>query len=376
MPKKLNVFTKFVSVTLAIGLTASGCSKNASFSLLGASAAFQQNASAVNGKIDILFVIDNSGSMATSQNAIANNLASFFDKFDSKGFDYQIAVTTTEAYRVQFGAAASMAKLRDGTDATSHTGYFVVTPTTPNRVNAFKTNIIQGTAGNGDERAFSSFQAAMDSSQNANFGFPRADAFFSIIMVSDADDLSNTGAATIDTTATDTGPTAAPNNTMYTDPKIIPVQNYVSYLDTKFGVNSTADRASKYNVNAIGVPDQACINITNGGEKKIAVRMFQLADLTNGIKGSLCDDFGTTLSNISYKIIELRTRFYLNRQLNPASLKVFVNGIEVSRVTDSTPLPWNGFYYHTDDNSVSFHGTAVPAAGASISVSFDPTALQ
>ncbi len=366
MKTKLNV-AKLVSVTLAIGLMATGCSKSASFSLLSDTATFTQNSAAVNGKIDILFVIDNSGSMASSQQRLIDGISKFFDQFDSKGFDYQIAVTTTDAYRVQFGAAASMAKFKDGTDATSHTGAFIVTPQTVNKQSVFNINVRQGTSGNGDERAFSSFQSALDSTQNAGLNFPRGDAFFSIIMLSDADDLSNTGATTIDT---------APSNAMYSDSKIIPVQTYVNYLDTKFGVNSAADRNSKYNVNTIGILDSACQSQINSSEQKIAVRMSQLSDLTNGIKGSYCDDFGTILANISHKIIELRTRFYLDRQLDPNTLHVYVNGVDTPRVTDTTPQPWNGFYYAAADNSVTFYGTAVPAPGASISVSFDPTTIR
>lgn len=369
MKNQLQALLKLSSVTLSVGLIASGCGKSASFSLLADSATFTQNSAAVNGKIDILFVIDNSGSMATSQQALADNIGRFFEKFDAKGFDYRIAVTTSDAWRVGFGGASTLAKLRDGTNATSHTGTFIVTPTTPNKQNVFITNVLQGTAGNGDERVFQSFRATLESSENTAFGFPRADAFFSIIMLSDADDLSNTTASTIDTAYGNTVDSAA-WSAQYTNPNIIPVQSYVDYLDTKLGVNG--NRSSKYNVNSIGVLDNSCIVAS---ENKKAIRMGQLADLTGGIKGSLCDDFGTTLSNISYKIIELRTRFYLERALNADSLHVYVDGVEAARVTDSTPQPWNGYYYHADDNSISFHGTAVPGPGASIRVSYDPTSL-
>lgn len=377
MTSRLNVFTKLSSITLIVGalVAAQGCSKSASFSLLSDSASFTQNSAEVNGKIDILFVIDNSGSMATSQQNLATNIQTFFDKFDQQGFDYQIAVTTSEAYRSKFGAGPAISKYRDGVGS-AHTGYFLVTPTTPNRVNVFKSNILQGTSGNGDERVFSSFKEALDNADNKAMDFPRAGAFFSIIMLSDADDLSASVAGSIDTSGAGAYGTPA-HMAMYTDSRIDSVQSYIDYLDLKMGVTGSStsnDRSSKYNVNTIGVLDAACE--VSSENRKHGDRMVQLTNMTGGITGSLCGNFGETLSNISHKIIELRTRFTIERQINPDTLKVFVNGIEVPRVTDATPAPWNGIYFHADDNSVSFHGTAVPSPGASISVSFDPTSIK
>lgn len=358
---KFNALLGVAALVVAPFVT--GCGKSASFSLLSDTATFTQNSASINGKIDILFVIDNSGSMAASQQAMADNISRFFDKFDAKGFDYQIGVTTTDAWRVYFGGAATMAQLRDGVGST-HTGIRIVTPSTPNRQSVFITNMKQGTAGNGDERAFQSIQATLDSSLNANSNFPRADAFFSIIILSDADDLSNTTASTID----NGNPTS-----YYANPNLIPVQNYIDYLDTKFGVVNGV-RSGKYNVNTIGVLDSQCESqVASGGENKIGNRYMQLSDATSGIKGSLCGDFGTTLSDISYKIIQLRTRFYLDRQLDPSTLHVFVDGVDVPQITDPNG---NGFIYNADDNSVSFFGTYVPGPGASIRVSFDPTSIK
>lgn len=362
--KKLNAFFKVSTVTLVVGFTASGCNKSASFSLLSDSASFQQNSASINGKIDILFVIDNSGSMAASQQAVADNIGRFFDKFDAKGFDYQIAVTTTDAWRTQFGGAATMAQLRDGTDASSHTGVHVVTPSTPNRQSVFITNMLQGTSGNGDERAFQSIQSTLDSQLNTPYGFPRADAFFSIIMLSDADDLSNTTGTTIDN---------GNPSSYYANPNLIPVQTYLNYLDGKMGVVGGA-RSGKYNVNTIGVLDATCEQqVSSGGENKIGNRYMQLSDATGGIKGSICADFGTTLSDISYKIIQLRTRFYLDRGLDPSTLHVFIDGVVVPVASDASG---NGYIYNTADNSISFFGTFVPGPGAAISVSFDPTSIK
>ena len=87
---------KMISIlSTTLVLTACG-SRDISFDLLSESATFNQNSAEVNGKIDILWVVDNSGSMATSQQAVADNFRRFIDKFEENGFDFQIAVTTSD----------------------------------------------------------------------------------------------------------------------------------------------------------------------------------------------------------------------------------------------------------------------------------------
>lgn len=53
------------------------------------------------GKVDILFVIDNSASMAVIQNKLASKFSGFIQNLDSKETDYQIGITTTDVAAVQ-----------------------------------------------------------------------------------------------------------------------------------------------------------------------------------------------------------------------------------------------------------------------------------
>jgi hypothetical protein len=348
-----------------LAMTTSACgNKNASFGLLTDETRFTQNSEPTNGKIDIMWVIDNSGSMDSSQQRLAAQLQTFIDLFNAKGFDYQIAVVTSDAYKSLFGADPNVkTKFKDGTDATSHTGVFVITPTTPNLSQTFMTNVIQGTAGSGDERPFQSFKVALTHQVNAGFGFPRADAFLAIINVSDEDDFSNDGSTYLDG--------------QYSNSAIHTTDSYVSFLDQLKGATA-ANRSSKYNFNSITIMDQTCLDTLNAEYpgRRIGLRYMELVDKTNGIKGSLCDNFGTTLSNISNKIIELATQFYLDRTPQPETIVVAINGVNVPHIYDTDPQPWNGFIYHPDTNSLTFHGSAVPPSGATISVRFDPTGLK
>ena len=48
------------------------------------------------GRVDILFVVDNSGSMSSEHKNIASRFSSYISSLDSSGLDYQIAMITTD----------------------------------------------------------------------------------------------------------------------------------------------------------------------------------------------------------------------------------------------------------------------------------------
>ncbi len=333
-----------------------GCTDNApSFSLLAEANSFEQTPMETNGKIDVLWVIDNSGSMQSSQQNVADNFASFIENFNAKGYDYRMAVITTEAYRALYSTLGDFAKFRDGSDLTSHTGIFVITPKTPDVIATFLTNMMQGIKGSGDERAFQSMKAGLMSPSNTEFGFPRPDAFLSVIVVSDEDDFS-----------TDSSKSIAGQ---YTSPNLHTVDSYVSYLDAL--TKSTPDDRN-YNVNSITIMDQTCLDLLNleSPGRRIGIRYEELSGKTNGVVGSLCGDFAETLSNISNKIIELSTQFPLSRVPNPSTIRIWINDVFVPN--DET----HGWTYNEGNNSITFHGSFVPAAGAKIVVVFDPISIK
>jgi hypothetical protein len=339
------------ALSLAL-IAANGCAKNSStFSVLGTEENFNQTALEIKGEIDILWVVDNSGSMLSSQQNVADNFGRFIERFQDKGYDYRIAVASTEAYRSLIGGSAEFAEFRDGVGA-NRSGVRVIQPSTPNLAQTFLTNILIGIAGSGDERAFQSIEAALKSPANA--GFLRPGAFLSVVIVSDEDDFSHDGPES--------------RGGQYSYAGLHPVSRTIGILDQL--TQSTAERRN-YNVSSIAILDQTCLNTLNAttSGRKIGQRYMQLSQATDGVVGSLCGDFGTTMSDISNRIIELTTEFKLNRKPNPATLRVFVDGVEVAASSQ------NGYVYDAERLSVRFFGGAVPAAGSRISVQFDPLEL-
>ena len=322
-----------------------GCGKQEpSYSLLAAQNVFDQ-AVVLNNKIDILWVIDNSGSMQTAQTNLANNFNSFIQSFAAKGYDYHIGVTVTDAFLATYQSNPSLARLRDGVGS-NHSQVFVINPGTPQINNVFITNVTQGIFGSGDERAFQSFREVLSSPLNSDFRRP--DAYLAVIIVSDEDDFSANQAASI--------------GENYNHSKIHPISTYVDYLDQLVGA------PSKHSVSAIAVWDQACLNQSHPAAQ-IGIRYGQLVDATGGIKGSLCSNFSSTLDALQNHLAELSTQFILNRVPVESSIQVIVNGQLVPN--DAS----NGWTYDAALNSIFFHGTAIPAQGAQIIINFDPVTI-
>lgn len=341
-----------LAMSAVIGLSA--CDKGAdSFSLLSEEESFKQASNYVPKKMDILWVIDNSGSMQSSQQNLAENFQSFITRFASNNYDFHMAVTTTEAYEAYYTNDNNLSRLSDG--VATHSGVRIMSRDTPNLNTVFMSNIAQGVSGNGDERAFSSFEHTLSNPLNSDFR--REGAFLAIILVSDEEDNSHTDWTN--------GWSSYFYLSNIADSRIHPVSNYVSFLDNF--TNSTSNNRN-YSVNTISVLDNAC-KTSLGSGRKVGQRYMDLVDATGGAKISLCSDFAETLSIISDSIIELASVFQLNREPVPSSLRVLVDGTEI--IESST----DGWSYDASNLTISFHGQAVPPADANIQITFDPVTI-
>lgn len=355
---KNQVAKKALVMASAVALFA-GCNKSTdSFSILKDTADYKQQAVLVPKKIDILWIIDNSGSMKTSQDNLALNFQSFISRFTQSQYDFHMAVTTTEAWEKQFNTSSLKSRIKDGAVLQSspkietHSGVFVMDKNTPNMSVVFETNIKQGTLGNGDERAFESFKQALSDPWNVNFR--RDDAFLAVIIVSDEEDFSQS---------------SSNFNESYTNQKLYPVQNYVDFLDT---YTNAAVNGKNYSVSVISVPDEACKTqlSTDGFARKISTRLPELADLTKGVKGSLCSNFGSTLEIISDSIITLSSVFKLEREPDVSTIKITVDGASVPN--DEL----NGWTYNAADLTITFHGSSIPGANSDIKIDYYPASIK
>jgi hypothetical protein len=154
-----NKVTKAMSAMMALFMISSCMKGDPSFSLLGENTqlSISPEFEVVPTKIDVLWVVENSDSMETSQQALVDNFTKFINRFISKQYDFRIGVTTPDAWLGKvIPGQTSLLRLRDGANG-RHSGIFVIDRMTPNLTEVFMVNARQGILGHSDERPFQSF---------------------------------------------------------------------------------------------------------------------------------------------------------------------------------------------------------------------------
>ncbi len=349
-----------------------GCdTKKASFSMLAEQENFKQSVIEYKpSKIDILWVIDNSYSMNTSQTHLANNFESFIARFQNLNYDFHMSFVATDGWKSLYNKPCvndldtTCSHFKDG--KSSHSGVLVLDNQTPNLKEAFMTNVKLGVSGSGDERAFQSIKAALTDTFNTDSGFRREDAFLAIIIVSDEDDFSE------DEYTSQEKPAKYTNdpNLHYQDP-LHSIQSYVDFLDI-YTKRNLLSSIRNYSVSAITIQEQSCATILDQDKffRYPGLRYLELVSATGGVQGSLCDDFGGTLQVMSDSILEYSSIFYLDRVPINGSVSVIVDGIEIPNDAE------NGWTYISSDNAIQFHGPSIPKSEAQISINYDPTTVK
>jgi hypothetical protein len=152
--------------------------------------------------VDLLFVIDNSGSMDDEQVNLVNSVPSFISEIQTQLADadsYHVGVITTDAYEFNEGCTqeGAMVIATGGSDS-SHAvcgpyteGFTYMTENDDLDV-AFPCAAKVGTDGDGDERPMQTMQAALSPDMNGpggcNEGFLRDDALLVIVIITDEED--------------------------------------------------------------------------------------------------------------------------------------------------------------------------------------------
>ncbi len=215
-------------------------------------------------KTDILFVVDDSGSMNDNQVNLANNLGVFIDTLASLPIedDYQIGVTTTDVQTwdggTSFvggpelgnpyprGALIAVQKNAGGTGITGDLVYDanayltthgwggprILAKGSPTLVADFKANVMVGTSGSNKEQPFRAVKMALDDriADGTNAGFLRAGAKLAVVILSDEDDCSDTEPYDVSTTDQNLGNLQCHTMTPFKDTLLDSVPEFASFL--------------------------------------------------------------------------------------------------------------------------------------------------
>lgn len=355
------LYTGFFTTTL-FGLSA--CGALPGFTVNAKTDEFKQTAQR-NDKIDILFVVDNSGSMANNQEVLAQSFADFISKFSDKKLNFQVGVISTD--NVQDAAWWSSTSLTGpyhdiinngpGSLLAYKTNEKILRPDTQDLVTKFQQNAKLGTHGSGAEAAMKSVTIALgDSMLGAggwNEGLVRSEAMLAVIIVSDEDESITTGAnATLKSRYIRGLPAdAAPRKQ--------------AFEDQLRAVKPKADLLSLTTI--VSTSAAECSDVFQNGDSLWSTGDFYMeaARDMNGTIIPVCKDFAGPLEDLGSNLVKYLSRFQL-KQKPDGQIQVFVNGVVVER--NAT----NGWDYLADTNEVEFRGDAIPSADAKIEVAYVP----
>ena len=263
-------------------------------------------------KIDILWIIDNSGSMSDEQTALGVNFSAFINDFITKDVDFKMAITTTDV-----SSAAKKGKMVTGSDTKLTSAKADLNEA--RFKDDFKNLVKVGTSGSGNEKGLEASEGFMEKYAAS---FIRPDAYLAVVVLSDEEDQSSKA-----------------------------VSYYTNLLKSY--------KAEEGLVKVYSIVDTNSTNhgsgITTGFQRYAAA-----SNQTAGTVSNIRNNFHTSLSAMGDSIINLLDSFALAHNPVDGTLKVYVNGIETSDYT-----------FDAASRSIKFDVTHLPPVGAEISVYYE-----
>jgi len=254
-------------------------------------------------KVDVLFIVDDSGSMNQEQENLAASFQAFIEEAAKWQSDYQIGVTTTT---VQFPVGGD---LRGSPSFVSEQNWEKFVP-----------NVLVGTTGSGEEQGLWAAKIALSAPLTdvteetcqtdndcsnlfhnciggicggKNMHFLREDAALELIFVSDEDDQS-------------------PES----------LDAYLNFFTSIKGV----DQPDQFHVHSIVGPYGGC-NSSNG-QAWAGHRYLSLAEDTGGVHFSICElDFAKGLEDIGEIAFASKMRYTLSNYPAPTTIEVSINNV-------------------------------------------------
>jgi hypothetical protein len=265
------------------------------------------------GKVDILFVIDNSYSMQSLQAKVASRFGSIVNSLTD--IDYHIGLTTTDLDSKNYDVDG---KLQIWTGLGSTT----LSPMAINADGIFVNSIVRNETlacttltydcPSGNEQPLKATIRAIQQKDSANAGFFRDGAPLAVVVLSNEDELSD---GTTATKAQDSGAALQPTT----------ANSVTAAVASAFG----ASKKLMFNGIIVKPNDSAClaqqrvVSVNNGAY--YGQHVAQLAQATGGSTYSICDsDYGQSLKDISSRVRDLLSSFDLKGLPKSGSVEVIL----------------------------------------------------
>ncbi len=265
------------------------------------------------GKVDILFVDDNSASMSYEQNRIADRFSTFIQVLDDQNVDYRVAVTTTDIASSSNGPRSinQNGALQNGRLISMGSGRFFIskqnTASSAERISLFRSAIernetiqcesflsqhsspsnsdYQANCPSPDERALYAASLLVENNYNS---FIRPEAHLAIVVLSDEDARSS----------------------LYSklSEYALDQKDQINYLMSAV-TQRYAGKSLRVHSLIVQPNDSACLNEQNNQVNKVSGSYGYIyaaaTSATAGVLGDICSsDYGSQLANIASNIGE------------------------------------------------------------------------
>lgn len=280
---------------------------------------------AAQNQVDILLVVDDSSSMSADNANLANTLGGFVNALAAANIDWQMCVTTTDV-----GYYEGRPIKWSGLDSR------VINKNSGSLSSIFINTIRDiGSGYSNDEQGVKA--SVLSVLNNPVYPCYRAGAALSVIIISDEDERSVGGNQSL-------------SSQQY---QPLGTQNYpATYINT---VKAVFGADKRFAVNSIVVKDNSCkiIEDAGGSLSFIGTKYMELADLTGGKNGSICDqDYSANLNYFKDVITTTVSGFDLDCTPYGAA---------------NVSLP-SGYYYTVAGNHITF--SPVLPAGTTVTVTY------
>jgi hypothetical protein len=243
-------------------------------------------------KLDILFVIDNSGSMGQEQTNLIANFPQFISVLDASGLDYRVAVTTTaREYHYTMssplggGIPMDTGSGDDGAmlqPAACNMTKRWIDKGDPTPATTFSCVANVGTSGNADEMPLGGMRDAFEDrmADNTNAGFRRTDALLGVVFLTDEEDCSYEQSVSLGFAQS------------LCSAQMEPAANYVAFLDQYTGHRSRWAAAA-----IAGAGPGDCSSTFGNAEEATRLKAFVQQAGAQARMSSICDgDLSVSLS--------------------------------------------------------------------------------
>lgn len=294
-------------------------------------------------RIDLLWCIDNSGSMADDQASLAGNFPLFINYAVNLKADFQIGVISSEINEaaktdsgdynypgVLFNKKGTPKIIANNPPLNPTPNYQPVLSTSQEIIDAFRKNALIGECCSDEaEACFEAAKMALSppiiNDPQKNMGFLRDQAKLYIIMVSDEDDQS-------------------PGSVDYYADFFKQIKSGATSKLLSLSIVVGLDKDGDIN----NLPDP--MRCPGSSSESAGVRYLNMfKKIGNGIAASICNkNWGPLMSKLGFDVFDTKNQFFLSNSPDESSIEVYVGARKIDKD------PQNGYSYDAESNSIIF----------------------